>query len=158
MAMDHQKLQESDAEETQEGGEGRFAALIPLLEASVDEIEASCDELDHDALMDPESEMDAQDEQMLKEGYDALPDELKKECAKVLENISKEDAEKLASHLADEDMIEDEERTAGWLQRVGKIVAGGEDEDEEAEDEGDDEDDQSDDEEPSDDESGGEDY
>lgn len=109
----------------EEGGDDAFSALLPLLEASVEDLEANCDELDMDMLKDASMELADEDKQILVESFDLLPDELKAEMVKVLGGIDIDDAQKIADHLAEEDMITDAPRTAGYLVRVGALVDSG---------------------------------
>lgn len=122
---------EGGEEDMQEGGEGRFGALIPLLEQYAEEIEAACDELPPEALEDPEMELEEADQTILVEGVNVLPEDLKAELKSAFGGgIEPEEAQELADHLESEDMIADPMRTAGWFQRVAAIAdqIGGEDE------------------------------
>lgn len=105
----------------QEGGEGKYGHLIPVIEMHAQDIEACCDELDTEYLTDTTDDMPDDEKQILTEGVDALADDLKSALGAV-SGISQEDAQKLAAHLAEEDIIEDEDRVAGWLVRVGQVL------------------------------------
>ena len=109
-------------EDHKEGGEGRFGALIPLLEASASDIEGMTDELDVDLLQDPEQEMDGENARLLHEGFESLPDELRSALEGSVGGMSMEDAIQLADHLHDEDMISDPQVVAGWLFRLGQVL------------------------------------
>lgn len=113
-------------EDMQEFGDGKYGALIPLLEENAEDLEANCDELDIDMLKDPSAELADEDKQILVESFDALPDDLKAEMSAALSAISIEDARKLADHLAGEDMVDDAERMGGYLFRIGALVESGE--------------------------------
>ena len=115
---------EESAPEEQEGGEDRFSRLIPLLEEVAADMVANCDELDHEALMDSTLELDPQDEQILREGYDQLSRGFKKEFEAV-GAISPEEAQSLADHLANEGMVDDSALMAGYLSRLSDMVHSG---------------------------------
>ncbi len=128
----------SDDDDMQEGGDGKFGALLPLLEQNAKEIEMCADELDPETLSDTGSEMSDEDHDTLKDSYDGLDGKLKKEM-KALSGADLEDVQGLAQHLADEGMVDDEEAFAGLLFRFGQILkGGGDDGGEEEDDEGDD--------------------
>lgn len=115
-----------EAEEAPEDdGEGKYAALLPLLEANAEEISECCDELDYDSLVDPEMEMTPEDGMILQEGYDMLPDDLRAALEEAAPDISMDEASSLADNLASQELIEDPERFAGWLFRVGEMLGGG---------------------------------
>lgn len=105
-----------------EEGDGRYGALIPLLEHNATALEECCDELDEATLVEPTTALDKADEAALKSGYATLDDELKAEMERALPEISLEDALKLAQALEDEDMITDADRVAGYLVRIGSIL------------------------------------
>jgi len=119
--------EESDADEQAEGnypppaGGANPGAAIPALEQYASEVEASCDELDYDMLVDPDLEMNDEDISILQEGVLMLPPRL----LKVIENLKDIDwdaAQTIAAHLEEEGMIEDAERVTGWLFRVGQVL------------------------------------
>lgn len=110
-----------ESDDFKEGGEGRYGALIPVIEQYAQDIEACCDELDAEYLSDTSEDMPEDEKQILQEGYDILEDNLK-DALDVVSGISQDDAAKLAQHLADEDIIQDEDRVAGWLVRIGQII------------------------------------
>jgi hypothetical protein len=125
--------EESDADEQAEGnypppaGGTNPGAAIPALEQYSGEIEASCDELDYDMLTDPDLEMTDDDIAILQEGVLMLPPRL----LKVIENLKGIDidaATTIAEHLENEGMVDDAERVAGWIFRVGQLLDQGEEE------------------------------
>ena len=110
-----------------EGGSGKYGHLIPILEEHAAELQECCDELDHEALMDPEAEMGDADIEILKEGARALPDNIKEAVMQAFgDGISMEDALRLAEHLETEGMIDDAECVAGYLVKLGDLVKSGE--------------------------------
>lgn len=118
---ENDESKEDAGDDFQEGGDGKYGHLIPIIEQHAQDVEACCDELDTEYLTDTSEDMPDDEKQILQEGVDALADDLKQALG-VVSGISQEDAHKLASHLADEDIIEDEDRFAGWLVRVGQVV------------------------------------
>ena len=134
---------EKKDEDMLEGGPGRFGKLIPLLEANAEELEACCDELDPDALMNTGADLPEDDRDILLENVVSLPDDLIDEMMNTVGGITKEEAEKLAAHLEDESMIEDGDLLAAMLVHVGKLIDSGdlsaseEEEDEYEDEEGD---------------------
>lgn len=130
--------EESAADEQAEGnypppaGATNPGAAIPALEQYSGEIEASCDELDYDMLTDPDLEMTDDDIAILQEGVLMLPPRL----LKVIENLKGIDidaAQTIAAHLESEGMVDDAERVAGWIFRVGQLLDQGEEAPEEEE-------------------------
>jgi hypothetical protein len=117
----NEEQSEGEGEDFKEGGPGKYGMLIPVIEQFAQDIEACCDELDTEYLTDTSEEMPEDEKQILQEGYDALEDNLK-EALSVASGITPDDAMKLAQHLADEDIIEDDDRVAGWLVRLGQII------------------------------------
>jgi len=123
--------EESDADEQAEGnypppaGGANPGAAIPALEQYASEVEAACDELDYDLLTDPELEMTDDDLSILQEGVLMLPPRF----LKVIENLRAIDwdaAQTISAHLQEEGMIEDADKVAGWIFRVGQALDDGE--------------------------------
>lgn len=112
-------------DDMQEGGDGKFGALIPLLEANAEELEACCDELDPDSLDDTGTELSEDDHDTLMDSFNDLDGGLKKAMKSALPGIQLADAQNLAEHLSSEDMIEDEEKVAGLIFRFGQVLKGG---------------------------------
>ena len=112
-----------DDDDMKEGGSGKFGALIPLLEAFADEVAECADEIDPDALEDTSSELSDDDKDTLSDSFDGLDGKLKKVMKSSLPGIEMEQAQQLAQHLADEDMIDDDEQFAGLLYRFGQVLA-----------------------------------
>jgi hypothetical protein len=115
--------EEGHDDDMQEGGEGRFGKLIPLLEEFAEEVEACCDEIDGDLLVDMEAEMPSDEEQILKSGLHTLDKKLVKALSEAFDGgISPEEATELAEHLANEEIVSDPDRVAGWLYRISHEV------------------------------------
>jgi hypothetical protein len=126
----HSGIPESEESDSDEQSEGNYpppaggrnpGAAIPALEQYAKEIEASCDELDYDMLTDPDLEMTEDDIAILQEGVLMLPPRL----LKVIENLAGIDidgAQTIAAHLESEGMVDDAERVAGWIFRVGQLL------------------------------------
>jgi len=113
---------EHEQEEEQEDEGGDKGELLACLEEFSEEVSQCCDELDGDALTDPEVELEGEDLQILQDGLNALPPKLKKCLQKSASDMSFEEAQSIADHLGEEDKIEDPDRLAGWLYRVGQVV------------------------------------
>jgi hypothetical protein len=113
---------DEDDEDTQEGGEGKYSALLPMLEQFHEDIYALCDDLDPDVLTG-EGELSEDDHDALLDAFNGLDGKVKKEMKTVLPGIEKEQAEKLAQHLADEDMVDDPDRFAALLVHLGQVLA-----------------------------------
>lgn len=114
------------SEDMKEGGQGKFSALIPLLEEAAEEIEACCDELDPEQLGKPEEDFDDENHDIFVESFAELPDDLKAEMLEALaDGITPEEADELATHLEGEGMIEDAERFANYLQHVARAIDDG---------------------------------
>lgn len=135
-----------DGGDDQEGGPGKFGQLLTLLEANAEDIESLAEEFDPDQLTDPGQELDPSDQDALKEGVESLDQPLQDEIAKSLPGITIDEARELANHLESESIVDDADRFAGWLFRVGQLdLAGGEDEDDDDEEEAEPEEDDGDD-------------
>lgn len=114
--------------EFEEGGEGRFGALIEMLEDASIELEDALPDLSEEALEDPEAvplaELSPQDQDTIEDVYEELDDGLKAEMAKAFAGgISEDEAHELAEHLADEDMIDDEDGVGALIYRLAEHVA-----------------------------------
>lgn len=109
--------------DTQEGGDGKFGQLIPLLEQFHEELEECGDDVDPDVLAAPESEMSEDDSDALMDAYNSLDGKLKKEMQAALPGIVMDKADELAQHLADESMIDDQDKFAALLFRFGQALA-----------------------------------
>ena len=126
---DHEEDAEGDDsegggdEDTQEGGEGKFGALIPMLEQFHEDIEACGDDVDPDTLSAPEEELSEDDHDALMDGYNSLDGKLKKEMKTALPGIVMDKADELAQHLSDESMIDDQDKFAALLFRFGQVLA-----------------------------------
>lgn len=139
----HSGIPESEESDEDEQSEGNYpppaggknpGAAIHALEQYAQEIEASCDELDYDVLTDPDLEMAEDDIAILQEGVLMMPPRL----LKVIENLAGIDidaAQTIAAHLESEGMVEDAERVAGWIFRVGQLLEQGEGTEEEPQEE-----------------------
>ncbi len=129
--------EEEEAAETleDEEAEGNFptgptnpGAVIPFLEQYADEIEACCDELDYDVLLDPNLDMSEEDEVIMSEGALMLPPRLQANLWH-LTDIDLEAALAIGKHLEEEKKSQDAARTGGWVYRIGQLLASeGEDE------------------------------
>lgn len=114
---------DEDDEDMQEGGEGKFGALIPLLEEHASDIMSCCDELDPDALSDLGSELPEDEHGALMDAFNGLDGKLKKAMKSALPGIKSAQADKLASHLHDEGMIDDPDKFSALLERLGEVLA-----------------------------------
>jgi len=110
-----------DGDDQQEGGPGKFGQLLTLLEANAADVEALAEEFDPDQLTDPGQELDPGDQDALKEGVESLDQPLQDEIAKALPGITIDEARELANHLESESIVDDADRFAGWLFRVGQL-------------------------------------
>lgn len=120
----HDEPDNEEGEQTQ--GIEKFVPLMQLLEEFQDDVEQCIDELDGEALLDADAEMSPEDMQIMREGWDALDKRLKKEAAKVLPQLSQEDAAQIADHLYAEDKVADPDKFEGWIMRVAALLGGGE--------------------------------
>jgi len=117
----------------QEGGPGKFGMLITLLEANADDVMALTEEFDPDQLTDVAQELDDEERASIQEGAASLPEDLVAELSATLPGATIEETREVAMHLEDEAIIDDAERLAGWLYRVGEVGLGEAPEDEEEE-------------------------
>jgi hypothetical protein len=115
----------SPGEGGQQGTE-RLANLILRLQESAEDVADVSDEMDANVLADPMVPMEPDDVEILQSGFDGLDSNLKKEltacCA--AGGLSIEDARYIAQHLADMELVENPERIAGWLYRIGEMLGG----------------------------------
>lgn len=122
----------------EEGGPGKFGMLITLLEANADDVMGLTEEFDPDQLTDIAQELDEEEKASLQEGAATLPEDLVAELGAALPGTSIEETREVATHLEDEAIIDDAERLAGWLYRIGEVGLGepveGEEESEEEDD------------------------
>lgn len=116
---------ETKGEDMLEGGEGRFGKLIPLLEANAQELDACCDEIDPEALMNVNADLPDDDRDILLESVVSLDDALLTEMVSSLGGVTPTEADQLAAHLEGESMIEDGDRLAAMLVHVGKMIDSG---------------------------------
>lgn len=132
VARENQVLENGDGEK----GTPNPAAVIPFLEQYAEEVQACCDEIERDLLVDADMEMDDDSAQILQEGALMLPPRLQR----LLPNfagISFEDAGVIAAAMEDREKTEDPEAWAGWIFRIGQLLDGadleelGEEDDEE---------------------------
>lgn len=130
------KVADDEDADLQEYGDGRYGALIPLLEEHAEDILACADEIDTEALEDPESNLSDEDADILIESLELLPEELQVEAKAALGGISAEDATALAAHLERDNIIDDSDadRFAGWLFRLGSLMDSDQDTEDDAED------------------------
>jgi hypothetical protein len=117
---------EADLEEAEEDAEGEGdraspQAVIPFLEQYAGEVQACCDELDPDVLVDPELELSDSDAVMIQEGAAMLPPRLRKLLPN-LKGIEYEDAGIIAAALVERGKYEDAEVLAGWIFRIGQLL------------------------------------
>lgn len=113
--LDEGMEDELAGQEADEEAETDLGALFAALEEDPEAVEAASDELDGDMLADTEmSELPGEEVQILTDGLNALPPKLRKTLAK-FSGMSREDAQKAADHLYDEELIGDADRVAGWL-------------------------------------------
>jgi hypothetical protein len=117
----------------EEEGPGKFGMLLTLLEQHAEDVEGLTDEFDPAELVDETVELDEPDIQALWDGFDGLDEALQTEIRASLPGVTLDEARDLASHLEAEGIIQDAERVAGWLFRVGKLdlAAEGENDDDE---------------------------
>ena len=109
-------------DDMKEFGDGKFGSLIPLLEEHAEDIEAAAEEIDADALASDDDLPD--DEQGILDGaIKSLDKQLASELKSAFAGgISREEANELAEHLADEDQITLTDQVAGWLFHVAKSL------------------------------------
>src|SRR5262245_12382786 len=112
-------------EEPPEEGEGQYAALVPLLEEFAEDIEGLADELDPDLMSDYGTPLEPEDQEALEGGVSSLDQRLQ-DALRGAGSIPPEKAEELAQHLAEEDMIGDEDRFAAYLERATHFLSQGE--------------------------------
>lgn len=111
-----------------EGGTGRFGALIEMLEDASIELQDAVPDLSEQAIEDveatPLAELSPEDQDAIEDVYEELDDGLKAEMAKAFAGgISEDEAHELAEHLADEDMIDDEDAVGALIYRLAEHVA-----------------------------------
>lgn len=125
MDEEMQAFMDKDAEpdDMGEGGESGGGGLKDLLEANASDIEGLCDDLDQDALMDPEMEMSMEDTAILMQGLTELDEELVS-AMKSKGPIDATEAKDLSMQLMQEGAIEDGLRFAGFLQRASQVLGG----------------------------------
>jgi hypothetical protein len=114
---------EGDDDDTEEGGEGKFGALIPLLEEFADEIVDAASNLPPDAVEDPTFTIEPEDSEVLADDLAGMPKQLTKalrECAQ--QGVSWDDAMKLGDHLEAEGITDDPELIAGWVFRAAQAL------------------------------------
>jgi len=126
-------MEDEIAEGNVPSGPTNPGAVIPFFEQYADEIEACCDELDYDVLIDPELDMSEEDEVIMQEGAAMLPPRLAGNLWH-LTDIDYDAALAIGKHLEEERMSQDAERTAGWIYRIGQLLAADSDEEIPAED------------------------
>jgi hypothetical protein len=118
--------EEGNPEEGGQQGTERLANLILRLQESAEDVADVSDEMDAGVLADPMVPMESDDVEILQSGFDGLDSNLKKEltacCA--AGGLSIEDARYIAQHLADMELVENPERIAGWLYRIGEMLGG----------------------------------
>jgi hypothetical protein len=122
-------MEPEEGDDMQEGGPGKFGMLITLLEANADDVMSLTDEFDPDILTDIAQDLDEDDQATLRDGAMTLPDDLQAELGS-LRGSSLDETREIAVHLESEDVIDDVERLAGWLFRIGEVgleAADGED-------------------------------
>ena len=111
----------AEQEHEEDNGDARFDVLKQLLEEHAEDLEAAAEELDPADLA--EEELPAADEKILHEAIGMLDKKLRKELQKTCSGgISREEADELADHLAEEEKIEMPEQVAGWLYHVARLV------------------------------------
>lgn len=118
----------------QEAGDGKYGALLEMLEHNYKEIEEMIDECDPEMLDDPHSEIDEETTGVIKDHIASFDEDMRTELEN-LSGITPKDAAKLSDHLDKEGMLEEPDKFTGWLVRVGEVLAGGPAEDDEDEDE-----------------------
>lgn len=123
--LDHdgEGVEEGGEGDMQEGGDGKFGALIPLLEQFADDVQTCADDVDPDCLSSTDEELSEDDSQALSDAYDGLDGKLKKEMKSTLPEITMDKAAELAQHLSDESLIDDQDTFAGLLFRFGQVLA-----------------------------------
>jgi hypothetical protein len=106
-----------------EGGEGKYSALIRLLEKHAEDIGYCLDEASREALEDPHVELDEAEQKLFESGVKELDTELVQELGE-LAPIDMDSAYKLATHLQGEGYIEDADPDllAGWIVRAAAVA------------------------------------
>ena len=111
----------------EEGGIGRFGALIEMLEDASIELQEAAGDLSEQALDDldatPLASLSPEDQDTIEDIYEELEDGLKAEMAEAFEGgITEDEAHELAEHLFDEEMIDDEDQVAAVIYRLSEYV------------------------------------
>lgn len=110
-------------EEDDEFGEPDPSQVLPFLEQYAEEIQTCIDEVDQDTLIDPEMPLSADAVTILQEGALMLPPRLQRLLPN-LADITFEDAGVLAAALVERQKFDDPETVAGWIFRIGQVLAG----------------------------------
>jgi hypothetical protein len=114
---------DGDAPEVEENESGAgLDELVKVMSEFAEDAEAACDELDASVLEDPDAELEEPEAQILEEGLANLPPKLKAALENYAADISMEDAQSVADRLFEADAVQDPDRLAGWLYRVGQVV------------------------------------
>lgn len=114
---------EGEPGEMQEGGEGRFGELIPLLESNAGEVAILAEDVPPEAVDEFEFQLSPQEQAAIRSGIAELDGELAQQLADVLGGgISEEEATELAEHVAGEGMSEDPRRLAAWLYQAAQVL------------------------------------
>jgi hypothetical protein len=103
----------------------KFKKFIELLEENAEELEACCDELNPEALLNVSDGLPDEDRDILLESFGALPDDLQDEMIATLTDIGEEDAAAVTSALEESGAVEDGERVHAYLIHVGKLIGDG---------------------------------
>ena len=116
------KLAENDDVEDSELNT-RYDSLLPLLEESAHYLIDLCDEMNIDVLEDTSAALGDDDLEILDEGFESFPDELRSEIKRSLAAVPHDAALKLAEHLESEELIDsdDVDRVAGLLFHLGSF-------------------------------------
>lgn len=115
-------------EEAQEGGEGKFSQLLPMLEEHVQDVIDCADEVDPDVLTSLGEDLMDDDRESLQDAFNGLDGKLKKEMKSALPDITEDQATELAEHLESEGMTDDPDKLAGLLFRWGQMFGKGQNE------------------------------
>jgi len=127
-------------EDFQEGSEGKYGELIPLLEEEAEALEELAGSIDLDPAEVLTADEHDQDEiDLAMEAFDELSPELQEALSATMPTSQKGDYEMLAQHLLVEEMIDDDMGVAALLCLIAAGLSGAAEDDEDAENAEDDE-------------------
>lgn len=108
---------------TPEEQEKKLAHLILILSHAGDDLQGFVDEVDADLLTDLSAELPPEEAEAIEEAISALPSAVRSAIADV-GAISDYDASFVADELQGQELIDDTDTFAGWLQRASQVIMG----------------------------------